>query len=117
MDTSQPFKWRHFQAEIILLCVRWYLRYPLSYRDLEEMMRERGLHSDHTTIYRWVQHYAPELEKRCRPHLKATNDSWRVDETDAREGEKGVDVPLSRCRFSGRYPGISLEPEARYGSG
>jgi transposase, IS6 family len=80
MDSSNPFKWRHFQAEIILLCVRWYLRYPLSYRDLEEMMAERGLHVDHTTIYRWVQHYAPELEKRCRPHLKATNDSWRVDE-------------------------------------
>jgi len=44
-------------------------------------MRERGLHVDHTTIYRWVQHYAPELEQRCRPHLKATTDSWRVDET------------------------------------
>ena len=81
MDTSTPFKWRHFQAEIILLCVRWYLRYPLSYRDLEEMMLERGLHVDHTTIYRWVQSYAPELEKRCRSHLKATNDSWHVDET------------------------------------
>ena len=52
MDTSTPFKWRHFQADIILLCVRRYLRYPLSYRDLEEMMRERGLHIDHTTIYR-----------------------------------------------------------------
>ena len=84
MDTSQPFKWRHFQAEIILLCVRWYLRYPLSYRDLEEMMRERGLHIDHTTIYPWVQHYAPELEKRCRSHLKATNDSWCVDETSVK---------------------------------
>src|SRR2546428_5310513 len=81
MDTSTPFKWRHFQSEMILLCVRWYLRYPLSYRDLEELMRERGLHVDHTTIYRWVQHYAPELEKRCRPHLKATTDSWHVDET------------------------------------
>src|SRR5713101_4032850 len=81
MDTSTPFKWRHFEAEIILLCVRWYLRYSLSYRDLEEMMAERGLAIDHTTIYRWVQHYAPELEKRCRPHLKACNDSWRVDET------------------------------------
>jgi IS6 family transposase len=81
MDNCSPFKWRHFEAEIILLCVRWYLRYSLSYRDLEEMMRERGLHVDHTTIYRWVQRYAPELEKRCRPHLKATNDSWRVDET------------------------------------
>src|SRR2546423_9258407 len=81
MNTSTPFKWRHFEAEIILLCVRRYLRYSLSYRDLEEMMRERGLQVDHTTIYRWVQHDAPELEKRCRPHLKACNDSWRVDET------------------------------------
>ncbi len=44
-------------------------------------MLERGLRVDHTTIYRWVQHYAPELEKRCRPHLRVTNDSWRVDET------------------------------------
>ena len=81
MNQQNPFKWRHFEAEIILLCVRWYLRYSLSYRDLEEMMRERGLQVDHTTIYRWVQHYAPELEKRSRPHLKTTNDSWRVDET------------------------------------
>jgi transposase-like protein len=60
--------------------VRWYLRYALSYRDLEEM-RERGLSIDHTTIYRWVQAYAPELEKRIRPHLRLTNDSYRVDET------------------------------------
>src|SRR5205823_249569 len=81
MNTSTPFKWRHFQADIILLCVRWYLRYPLSYRDLEEMMVERGLHVDHTTIYRWVQRYAPALEKRVRAQLKLTNDSWRVDET------------------------------------
>jgi transposase, IS6 family len=57
------------------------LYYALRYRDLEEMMRERGLSVDHTTIYRWVQRYAPELDKRCRPHLKACNDSWRVDET------------------------------------
>jgi transposase-like protein len=81
MIEQKPFKWRHFQPEIILLCVRWYLRYSLSYRDLEEMMLERGLLVDHTTIYRWVQRYAPELEKRCRPHLKACNDSWKVDET------------------------------------
>jgi IS6 family transposase len=81
MNNTSPFKWRHFEAEIILLCVRWYLRYSLSYRDLEEMMLERGLHVDHTTIYRWVQHYAPEIDKRSRPHLKACNDSWRVDET------------------------------------
>ncbi len=81
MNHPNPFKWRHFEADIILLCVRWYLRYALSYRDLEEMMGERGLQVDHTTIYRWVQHYAPELEQRCKPHLKTTNDSWRVDET------------------------------------
>ena len=80
---SQPklFKYRHYQAEIILLCVRWYLRYSLSYRDLEEMMAERGLSVGHTTIYGWVQHYTPILEKRCRAKLKPTNDSWRVDET------------------------------------
>jgi IS6 family transposase len=81
MLATSPFKWRHFEGQIILLCVRWYLRYCLSYRDLEEMMAERGLAVDHTTIYRWVQEYALELEKRCKPHLKRTNDSWRVDET------------------------------------
>ena len=78
---TNPFKWRHYNAEIILLCVRWYLRYALSYRDLEEMMTERGLSIVHTTIYRWVQDYAPELDKRSRPYLNKTNDSWRVDET------------------------------------
>ena len=81
MSASEPFKWRHFQSEIILLCVRWYLRYSLSYRDLEEMMLERGIQVDHTTIYRWVQAYSPELDKRCRRYLRPTNDSWRVDET------------------------------------
>lgn len=71
MTEEHPFKWRHFQAEIILLCVHWYLRYALSYRDLEEIMLERGLYIDHTTIFRWVQAYAPEREKCCRPYLKA----------------------------------------------
>jgi len=61
--------------------VRWYLRYSLSYRDLEELMRERGLSVDHTTIFRWVQRFSPELEKRCRPYLRSTSDSYRVDET------------------------------------
>ncbi len=50
MTTQAPFKWRHFEVEIILLRVQWYLRYALSYRDLEEVMQERGLHVDHTTI-------------------------------------------------------------------
>ncbi|GHO71685.1 IS6 family transposase [Ktedonobacter sp. SOSP1-52] len=81
MTEQNPLKWRHFQPDILLLCVRWYLRSALSYRDLEEMMAERGLRVDHTTIYRWVQHSAPALEQRCRPQLKMTSDSWRVDET------------------------------------
>jgi transposase, IS6 family len=81
MSQPQHFKYRHYQAEIILLCVQWYLRYSLSYRGLEEMMRERGLSVDHTTIYRWVQHFAPILEKKCRAKLKPTNSSWPVDET------------------------------------
>jgi len=65
-------------------CVRWYLRYALSSRDLEERMRERGLPVDHPTISRWVQHSAPALENRCRPRLTATNASWRVDERDVK---------------------------------
>ena len=81
MDAQTPFKWRHFLPDVILLNVRWYCRYSLSYRDLEEMMLERGVGVDHTTIYRWVQAYAPELDKRIRPHLNSTNDSWKVDET------------------------------------
>lgn len=81
MNSKQPFKWRHFQGEIILLNVRWYLRYPLSYRNLAEMMVERGLSIDHSTIYRWVMAYSTELFQRCRKHLRPTTDSWRVDET------------------------------------
>lgn len=81
MAVQSLFKWRHFLPEIILLNVRWYCRYPLSYRDLEEMMAERGIEVDHSTINRWVLDYAPQLDKRIRPHLNPTNDSWRVDET------------------------------------
>ena len=64
-----------------VVCVLWYLRYALSYRDLEELMAERNLRVDHVTIWRWVQHHAPELAKRCRRELRRTNASWRVDET------------------------------------
>jgi len=79
---KQPlFKWKHYQPDIILLTMRWYLRYNLSFRDLVEMMEKRGLSIAHTTIMRWVHQYGPELEERVRHHLKSTNDSWRVDET------------------------------------
>ena len=69
MSDLSLFKWRHFQTDTILCAVRWYLRYALSYRDVEELLRERGVSVDHTTIVRWVHAYAPELDKRCRPHL------------------------------------------------
>ncbi len=75
------FKWKHFESEIILLCVRWYLKYSLSYRNLVEMMSERGLSISHTTIMRWVHEYSPIIDKKIRKYLKPTNDSWRVDET------------------------------------
>jgi len=78
---NNNFKWKHFQPEIIITCVRWYLKYPLSYRNLEEMMWERNIEIDHTTIMRWVNQYSPEINKRIRKYLKKTNDSWRVDET------------------------------------
>src|SRR5258707_701700 len=69
------------RPEIILCAVRWYLRYSLSFPDVEELLVERGLGADHPTLWRWVQRYAPELEQRMRRHLKSTNKSWRVDET------------------------------------
>ena len=75
------FKWKHFAGEIILQTIRWYLKYSLSYRNLEEMMAERGVEVDHTTIMRWVHQYSPEIEKKVRKYLRPTNDSWRVDET------------------------------------
>jgi transposase, IS6 family len=75
------FKWRQFEPEMILLAVGWYLRFSLSYRDVEELLAERGLRADHVTVWRWVQRYAPELQRRLRRRLKPTNDSWRVDET------------------------------------
>ncbi len=78
----------HFVGEIILLNVRWYLKYPLSYRNLEEMMAERGVEVDHSTIMRWVHQYSPEIEKKVRRHLRPTNNSWRVDETYIRVKSK-----------------------------
>jgi IS6 family transposase len=84
------FKWRHFEPAIITCAVGWYLRFSLSYRDVEALLAERGIPVDHTSIWRWVQCYAPELNKRCRRELKPTNGSWRVDETYVRVKGKWV---------------------------
>src|SRR3546814_1803633 len=71
--TMTDFKWRHFQGDVILWAVRWYCRYPISYRDLGEMLAERGISVDHTTIYRWVQCYAPERSEEHTSEPPVTN--------------------------------------------
>ena len=68
-SVSGLFKWRQFEPEVILLAVGWYLRFSLSYRDVEELLAERGVHADHVTVWRWVQRYAPEMEGRSAPSL------------------------------------------------
>jgi transposase-like protein len=78
---DELFKGRHFDWEIVVLCVRWYLRFKLSYRDLVAMMSERGVGMAHTTILRWVQHYTPEFERRWRRFARTVGGSWRMDET------------------------------------
>jgi transposase-like protein len=83
--TRDPiYRRRRFEVEIIELCVRWYITYRLSYRDLAAMMAERGLSMSHTTILRWVIHYVPEFEKRWNRWARRVNSSWRVDETYVR---------------------------------
>ena len=84
---SSPFKWRHYAPDVILLCVRWYCRFQLSYRDIEEMVHERGLSVNHSTVFRWVQRYAPEINKRIRPYLKMSGTSYRVDEAYIKVGK------------------------------
>ena len=75
------FKGRHFDQEIIVLCVRWYLSFKLSSRDLVQIMSERGIALAHTTILRWVQRYVPEFEKRWNRYARPVNGSWRCDKT------------------------------------
>ena len=80
-SAQELFKVRHFDREIIVLCVRWYLTFKLSSRDLVQMMAERGITLTHTTILRWVQRYVPEFEKHWSRYARPVGDSWRVDET------------------------------------
>lgn len=84
ITTANPFKGRQYPAEVILMAVRWYLRYPLAYEHASELLTERGLPVGASCVWRWVQAYAPELSKRCRHYLKPTNKSYRVDETNIR---------------------------------
>ena len=104
VPVEELFAGRHFDAEIVVLCVRWYLSFKLSYRDLVSMMGERGIAMAHTTILRWVQQYAPEFEKRWKRYARPVGGSWRMDETYVKvRGEwvylyRAVDKP--GCRFA-----------------
>jgi len=83
MRSRRPrlFRKRQFESIAIVTCVRWYCRFSLSLRDLEELMAERGLSVDHTTIWRWVQRYAPEVHQRLRGNLRPKSSTWHIDET------------------------------------
>jgi hypothetical protein len=83
-DSMIDFKGSHFEKEIIIWGVRWYVAYPISYRQLEEMMQERGVAVDHSTLNRWVIKYAPEVEKQFRRRQRPVGKSWRMDETYVR---------------------------------
>src|SRR6267378_3035540 len=118
INPHNPFKGRQYPGEVIVLCVRWYLRYPLSYEHVSELVAERGVEVDASCIWRWVQAYAPELNKRCRPHLKPTNKSYRIDETYIKvKGEdrylyRALDSTGQRSTFYSRPNAILRQPNA-----
>src|SRR5689334_21127861 len=92
-----PLFWkRKFDPHVIVTCVRWYLRFCLSLRDLEELMAERGLAVDHTTIWRWAQRYGPEKLRRLGGEVKRKSSTWHMDVTFIRS-------PVHRCTSSGRW--------------
>src|SRR3954469_19635360 len=95
ITATNPFKGRHYPGEVILSAVRWYLRYPLAYLHVSELLAERGLFVDASCVWRWGQAYAPEINRRCRRYLKPTNKSYRVDETYIKV--KGQDRYLYRA--------------------
>jgi transposase-like protein len=99
IERDPIYRGRRFQTEIIELCVRWYLTYRLSYRDLVEMLAERGVVVSHTTIYRWVQQYVPEFDRRWSRYAKAVHSSWRVDETaiSVRGGHRYLYRAVDKC--------------------
>ncbi len=86
MILARAFRGFRFPPDVILWAVRWYLRFPLTYRDLELMLADRGVAVDHVTLHRWTQRFAPELEKRVRRHLRPCRGPWHVDATSVRVG-------------------------------
>lgn len=99
------FKGMRFPTDVILVCIRWYAAYPLSYRHIEEMMGERGVSVDHSTINRWAIRFLPVIEKQSRKHKRQVGTSWRMDETYIRV--KGIWKYLYRAVDSTVRPSIS----------
>ncbi len=92
-SSASAFAGFRFPREVISVAVRWYLRYGLSYRDVEELLAERTVDVDHVTIYRWVQRFTPQFVEAARPRRHIPGDRWFVDETYG-EGQRPVDVPV-----------------------
>ena len=104
------FKGRHFDRSVILLCVRWYLAYGLSVRDLKEMMAERSIGVDHSTIHRWVVRFSPLLLERFNRRKRAVTGKWHADETYIK-GHRQVNEPSSQSLHGGQR--ISKQPRCR----
>jgi transposase, IS6 family len=115
ITVTNPFKGRQCPGEVILQAARWYLRYSLAYAHVAELLAERGLGANASCIWRWVQVYSPELNKRCQPHLKRTNKSYRVDETYIKV--KAQDKYLPGSGFDRADDRFSADGEARHRSG
>jgi hypothetical protein len=123
-SVQELFRGRHFDQEIIVLCVRWYLTFKLSSRDLVQMMAERGIALAHTTILGWVQRYVPDFEKRWNQYARAVGDSWRVQPQTADQkssdrssalggGSGGIEPRKSFCQTNIHLSGIAPEPIGR----
>jgi hypothetical protein len=116
------FKGAHFVRDIILTCVRWYLAYPLSYRQVEELMEERGVAVDHATIHRWVLKYSSQLAGAFHHRKRPVGRSWRMDETYIRvKGSGAISIapsispgrPLTFCsRSTGQRSCAALSEES-----
>jgi hypothetical protein len=108
-SVSRLFKCRQFEPEVILLAVDWYLRFSLSYRDVEELLAERGLHADHVTVWRWVQRYVPEMERLCalssdRPTIVG---EWTEPTSGSRASSK-LSLPLEELSSLATTPNIIM---------
>jgi transposase-like protein len=100
-DSTSRQQGFRFPAEVIVVAVRWYLRYGLSYRDVEELLAERGIEVDHVTVYRWVQRFTALLADAARFRRHAPGDRWFVDETYVKVNGSG-DTSTGRSTSTGR---------------